>query len=475
MIFTAANHPDSNEIVERANQTLVQKGKAEPFYVSQLKVSKETGKLRRMASALLAVITFFAFLTPITAQLAANITLNAPNTLDSDANDLPAKVNLTYAPPIVWHKTSQVAAIGYNFYRHSAILLSPCTPLHQYVDRLDEEVHEGRRHSMTRVLTDKIACDRMYREKIIATIQANCLEYQLPRLNTSTTAPLLRGKRQVLGLVATGLVSFGVLTVKNYFGEYIRAANINELGLQMHQAIKKIKSQNRLNQAVQKELLVALNHTWKEIDSLRFDLEDESATSARLLSAAMTTISKITNHLELLFDGFKEQKVTSAYARLFPDSPLLGEEPSVYWTAQKCRFQKPDTLMMDFVALPGSHQPALNFLPAIIKTEQANNKPLDFTSVEASSLFWPITAGLIALIFLLIAVACWCYCRTQHYQMWRYNLRNQGFDRQQNIARFDNQPAGTELTPVLATGVTMNTASQTIHLSPDSELAEIEI
>ena len=388
--------------------------------------------------------------------------------------------------------------------------------------------------------------------------------------------------------------------MKNYFEEYIRAANINELGSQMHQAVQKIKSQNRLNQAFQKELLVALNHTWKEIDSLRFDLEDE-ATSARLLSAAMTTISEMTNHLELLFDGFKEQKVSSAYARLFPDSPFLGEEPSVYWTAQKCRFQKPDTLIMDFdvpvinknvkimkaepfdflsdndkgqsclsvfkgnrytmideknnctndithpatedrtvvllpsrdhqcnlhanktlkwklidcgedvnsdrliqyklnrdeldiycfphklqldnkppfacpnavirldkhqqfsvdgrrcitnaqtfntqthfgfsvsdlinnrsFVLPGSHQPALSFLPAIIKAEQTNNEQLDFPGVEASSLFWSITAGLIAVTSLLIAVACWCYCRTQYYQMWRYNLRNQVFDRQQN-------------------------------------------
>ena len=71
--------PDKEAPAKSANSGLCadRKGKAESFHVSQLKVSKETGKRRCMASALLAVINFLTLLMPIAAQPAA-ATSNAP-------------------------------------------------------------------------------------------------------------------------------------------------------------------------------------------------------------------------------------------------------------------------------------------------------------------------------------------------------------------------------------------------------------
>ncbi|KAH9407065.1 hypothetical protein TYRP_013337 [Tyrophagus putrescentiae] len=617
------------------------KGKTEPFHVSQLKVSKETGRPKRSATAMLAALTLFALLTLMSAKPLGNISLVAPVNFAPATYPL-AGSNLTFAPPLVWHETNQVAAVGYNFYRHSAILFSPCTPLRLFFERLSEDVHKGRRHSVARLLNDKVACDRIYKEKVLTTIQMNCLNYQLPAFGTNTRPA--KEKRQIIALIATGLVSYGVLTVKNIFEEYIRSSNINELSAQMHKAVSQIKSQNRLNHAFQSELLVALNRTWKEIDSLRFDLEDE-ATSVRLLTAAISTISETTLHLEQLFDGFKERKVSSAYARLFPDSPLLQEELPAYWMAQKCHYQEPDTLIMDFdvpvinrnikvmkaesfdfvtedetgkkcistfqgnkftmlnektnctsdishpatedravvlvpsgdsrcnlhsdrtlkwnlvecgeeinsdriiqyklngddlyiycylhqlklasqpqincpnavirfnkhqqfavdgrqyitnsqtfttqthlgfsvsdlinnrsFTLPTNDQQSLSFLPAIIKAEKKMNNNLDFPGVESTTLFWSITSGLIVVVALLIAIACWCYCRTQYYQSWRYNLERRRLARLQGTVPFNNPAADTEMQPVAPTGEPLNNASQSVHFRPDAGLvSEVSI
>ncbi|KAH9401471.1 hypothetical protein TYRP_016859 [Tyrophagus putrescentiae] len=321
--------------------------KTEPFHLSSLKVIKKTSKLKRPATTILAALVFLGLplLTPLSTKPPANATLADPDNL-APANNSAAVTNFAFAPPLVWSETNPVASIENNFLRHTAILFSPCTPLHLFINRLDEDMHKCRSYSMIRVLNDKIAFDQNCEEKVLTTIQLYCHSSQLPICQTS-------------------FVSYCLLTVQNSFEEYFCATNIHELSALMHKTVSQIENQNWLNHTFQSKLLVALDSIWKEIDSLRLDLEND-VTSVRLLAVAKNPISETTNDLELLFDEFKEKKISSAYAHLFLDSSLLREEPSAYLMAKKCHCQKPNTLNMDFDV------PVINSNKFTMLTEKTN-------------------------------------------------------------------------------------------------------
>lgn len=126
-------------------------------------MSKPTGTVKRFVPYLLSLLFVMAIVLQLT----------TPATADDevDASLQKASTDLKITAPIVWRVTDHVAAIGYNFTNHVAVMYSPCLPLLNFGK--DASKHASA-HSTLQLIKDKDSCMDHYREKIIKLIQTNC-------------------------------------------------------------------------------------------------------------------------------------------------------------------------------------------------------------------------------------------------------------------------------------------------------------
>ncbi len=270
---------------------------------------------------------------------------------------LPPDPNAKFVPPILWKPTNNIAATGFNFKTHAAVLISPCAPLRLvWKNQLKKEKD---RTSLTYLFkTNWLICDKLYREKVLGSIHKNCdsinnlqhLEWDTPNSGTAAFYSDHRRKRQLeflAGLHVDGLVTFGVLSVEHFAQEKVNARNIDHINKEMEKNVNSIKHRNLMTDEIEHKLALSLNRTWAKMGHFDDELND-AASSDRLLTAAMITIEDTANNLDLLFRGFEMNKVDPAYGYLFPGANIKENSRTYYWTAHTCKVFGEDTLIMGF-------------------------------------------------------------------------------------------------------------------------------
>lgn len=107
-------------VVSKTGHTTYQverRGKVESFQVSQLKLEKVTNNLKRQLPTVRAVLCLLMLITTVTGE-GEVIEGTTPAFL------------------ILWRMTDDIAAIGYNYHTHAAVLISPCYPLHKMMEKM---------------------------------------------------------------------------------------------------------------------------------------------------------------------------------------------------------------------------------------------------------------------------------------------------------------------------------------------------
>lgn len=270
---------------------------------------------------------------------------------------------ITKTGPIVWKSTNHVAATGYNFSTHAAVLMSPCGPLQELSSSSND----------SEVITNYLAC-RLRFEEVLALIKDSCIpvetinalgfndkihgkrhrrsysSYSLAERENHLRTQLLREKRFVPLLIAGaigGLISYGVMTSLHHYDNKGITDDTKAMSKQLGVDLDLLKRNNEQVQRYETMVNEALKKTWSQLDKVQIRFHDE-VESSRMLTLALTTINEMKLNLERFFDSLILGKVSPAYNRLFPNNPFVQLSPLSYWTPHPCEFQAPNVMVMKY-------------------------------------------------------------------------------------------------------------------------------
>ena len=285
--------------------------KIEKIHVSQMKVKRNTNyKPRNITTKWPELLTF---ITIITISIGLIFGENVQET--------------EYATPFIWKKTEHVPVIGFGYFTHVAIIISPCYWISKQNNT--EPIHMA--HCLTH-----------FREQVQELISQNCSpDEQIQAQGVVKTHFTKNRKKRIVGAIVgalAGIISYGLLNVGHDYSVVQTQTDITKIEQELTERFQDIQKEFNLQHQYNEKVMNGFNRTWHVLQRLQKQLIDEDIRTEHYIRT-IDEISRMGSHLETFFHKMHLGKVDPSYKTLFPGIMKNFTTPLRYWIPHECSYQ----------------------------------------------------------------------------------------------------------------------------------------